>query len=79
MFEEADGKLKVTKVLEGSLAAKAGIQPGDMLISLDGQDLQEPFDLLYLLDQKRPGDTGRLLVRRDDKPLEITVHFQASQ
>ena len=79
MFEEVDGKLKVTKVLEGSLAAKAGIQPGDILVSLDGDGLLESFDLLYLLDQKKPGDTGKLLIRRDDKPLEITVHFQASQ
>ena len=79
MFEEADGKLKVTKMLEGSLAAKAGIQPGDILVSLDGEGLEESFDLLYLLDQKRPGETGKLIIRRDDKPLEITVHFQASQ
>jgi uncharacterized iron-regulated protein len=79
MFEEAKGNLKVTKVLDGSLAAKAGIQPGDILVSLDGEDLHEPFDLRYLLGKKRPGDTGRLLIRRENKPLEMTLRFEASQ
>jgi S1-C subfamily serine protease len=77
MFEEADEHVKVSKVSRDSLAAKAGIQPGDILVSLDGQDLQESFDLLYLLDQKRPGDTGRLLIRRGEKSLEITLNFRA--
>ncbi|MFQ6079062.1 MAG: ChaN family lipoprotein [Thermodesulfobacteriota bacterium] len=76
MLEEADGNLKVSKVLKESLAAKAGIQPGDILVSMDGEDLRESFDLLYLLDRKRPGDSGRLLIRREEKSLEMTVHFQ---
>jgi uncharacterized iron-regulated protein len=50
MFEEAEGDLKVIKVLDESLA-----------------------------DRKRPGEKGKLIIRRDDEPLEITVHFQASQ
>jgi uncharacterized iron-regulated protein len=79
LLEETDGNLKVSKVLEGSLAAQAGIQPGDILVSLDGEDLQESFDLLYLLDRKRPGDTGRLLIRREQRSLEMTLHFQASK
>ncbi len=79
ILEEAEGDLKVIKVLGGSPAAKAGIQSGDILVSLDGQGLQESFDLLYLLDRKRPGDKGQLIIRRDDEPLEITVHFQSFQ
>jgi S1-C subfamily serine protease len=46
---------------------------------LDGEDLHEPFDLRYLLGKKRPGDTGRLLIRRENKPLEMTLRFEASQ
>ena len=79
MFEEVKGNLRVTKVLDGSLAAKAGIQPGDILVSLDGEVLHESFDLLYLLNQKRPGDMGRLRIRREEKSLEMTLRFQASQ
>ena len=79
MFEELEWNLEVTKVLEGTLAAKVGIQPGDILVSLDGEDLRESFDLLYLISQKKPGDMGRLFIRREDKSLEITLRFQAPQ
>jgi uncharacterized iron-regulated protein len=79
LFKEADGNLRVTKVLDSSLADRAGIEPGDVLVSLDGEDLHGSFDLLYLLNQKRPGATGKLLIRREDKPVEMTLHFQALQ
>lgn len=79
MFEESNGNLKVTKVVDGSLAAEAGIHPGDILVSLDGEGLGESFDLLYLLSRKSPGDMGRLHIQRGDRSLEMTLRFKASQ
>lgn len=79
MFEESNGNLKVTKVVHGSLAATAGVQAGDILVSLDGESLGEFFDLLYLLSQKRPGDVGRLVIQRGNESLEMTLRFQSSQ
>jgi len=55
MFEESNGNLEVTKVVDGSLAAEAGIQTGDISVPLDGEALHEFFDLLYLLSRKSPG------------------------
>lgn len=79
MFEESNGNLEVTKIFDGSLAAEAGIQTGDILVSLDGEALRESFDLLYLLSRKSPGDMGRLLIQRGDRSLEMTLRFTASQ
>lgn len=79
MFEESNGNLKVTKVVDGSVAAEAGIQTGDILVSLDGEGLGESFDLLYLLSRKSPGDTGRLHIQRGNRSLEMTLRFKASQ
>jgi len=79
MFEESNGNLKVTKVMSGSVASKAGIRPGDILVSIDGRALRESFDLLYLLGQKRPGDVGRLVIQRGNESLEMTLRFQSSQ
>ena len=79
MFEESSGNLEVTKVVDGSLAAAAGVQPGDILVSLDGEGLSESFDLLYLLSQKRPGDMGRLVIQRKNESLEMALRFKASQ
>jgi uncharacterized iron-regulated protein len=78
MIEEAGETLRVTKVSRGSLAAETGIQPGDLLVSFDGEDLRGSFDLLYLLGQKRPGDRARILIQRGDRSLEMTIRFQAS-
>jgi uncharacterized iron-regulated protein len=78
MFEESNGNLEVTKVVEGSLAAEAGIQPGDILVSLDGEALRESLDLMYLLSRKSPGDMGRLLIQRGERSLEMTLRFRAS-
>jgi uncharacterized iron-regulated protein len=79
IFEDLGGEPKVIKVLGESPAAKVGIQTGDILVSFDGEGLQESFDLSYHLSQKRPGDTGRLLIRRDDRHLEMTVRFETFQ
>jgi len=79
IFEESSGNLEVTKVVDGSVAAEAGIQTGDILVSLDGEALRESSDLLYLLSRKSPGDMGRLHIQRGDRPLEMTLRFRASQ
>lgn len=79
MFEESKGNLKVTEVVAGSLAAEAGIQTGDILVSLDGEALRESFDLLYLLSRKSPGDMGRFLIQRGNESLEMTLRFKASK
>lgn len=41
-------------------AAKAGLQPGDIIIELDGQRIRTPADLQKALDAKRPGDPVRI-------------------
>jgi uncharacterized iron-regulated protein len=77
IVEEAADKLRVTKVFDGSSAAKAGIKEGDILISMDGEKLHDTFDLMYLIGQKRPGDKAKLLIERGDEQIELEALFQA--
>lgn len=74
-FEEVNGNLTVTRVRDGSVASEAGIQPGDILVSLDGEDLRDSVDLFYLLDVKRPGDTARIFIRRGAHDREVMLRF----
>lgn len=74
-FELVNGNLKVTQVRDGSVASEAGMQPGDILVSLDGEDLRDSFDLLYMLDLKRPGDTARIFIRRGAHDREVMLRF----
>jgi S1-C subfamily serine protease len=71
--------LVVKGVLPGSNAERAGLQLGDLLLSLDGESLTEIFDLTYAVQQKHPGDRGVVQVERQGKTLKLEVVFMAAQ
>lgn len=54
--------VSVSRVAEGSPAAAAGIQPGDMLLAAGGRALTGPLDWEGVLLDLREGDTVGLLV-----------------
>jgi len=71
-----DGWLTILSVFEGGPAAKAGLQPGDRFLSIDGEDARD----VRLYDAVRhirgePGTTVQVTVRRDgqEKALERTL------
>lgn len=79
MFEPSPtGRGVVVKaVTPGSNAERAGLQPGDVLLDLDGEPLTEGFDLSYAVQQKRSGDRGVLQVERQGKIMQVAVLFRA--
>jgi uncharacterized iron-regulated protein len=80
MFEPAPaGKgLVVKNVAPGSNAGRAGLQQGDLLLAMDGSALAESFDLIYAVQQKKPGDRGTLQIERQGRTLEVDVLFQSA-
>lgn len=58
------GELRVTGFSEGSPAEKAGIETGDRLLSIDGQDVASMADLKIALLDKNPGDKLPVRVQR---------------
>jgi PDZ domain-containing protein len=53
----------VTDVLPGSPAAKAGLEPTDVIIAVDGRPVRTTLDLRRLISRRKPGGTVRLSVR----------------
>lgn len=51
----------VQRVAEGSPAARSGIIPGDLLLSVDGCGMQSSLCLAHALVAKRPGQTVEIL------------------
>jgi len=68
-----DEAVLVVAVKEGSPAAGAGLLVGDVLLSLDGQVLGTPDDLLELLQGDRVGRSVELGIVRGNTPTTVTT------
>lgn len=75
-IEPAKQGLRVTMVMPGSAAEKAGIAKDDILRRADEQALTERFDLLYHLMNLHKDEKLQLTVERDQTTLTIDVVFQ---
>lgn len=58
------GEAVIDGVREGSPAAQAGLQGGDVVKSVDGQEVKDPSSFASLLGGLPPGRTVKLVVRR---------------
>ncbi|TAJ55687.1 MAG: DegQ family serine endoprotease [Nevskiaceae bacterium] len=70
----AEGAL-VAKVIPGSPAEKAGIQPGDVILAFDGQVLGVSSELPPLVGVVDPGADVPLKVLREGKQITIKVEI----
>jgi serine protease Do len=73
-LKEPRGAL-VSMVEEGGPAEKAGLAPGDIVLSLDGQQIESSADLARLVAGAKPGTTLTAEVWRKGKtvPLKLTT------
>jgi len=63
----------VSSVEKDSPAERAGIQPGDVILGLDGREIAASSDLPPQVADLRPGATAKVEVWRDHKRREIDV------
>ncbi|MDX1569472.1 MAG: Do family serine endopeptidase [Xanthomonadales bacterium] len=61
----------VTSVTAGSAADRAGLQPWDVIVAFDGQEIRRFSDLPPLVGMIRPGSNARLTVHRAGEETEI--------
>lgn len=62
---------KVTHVVPGSAAARAGVQIGDIIVRAGDQRVENPQSFDQLLHRFAPGDTVNVVVRRGAKQLTV--------
>jgi len=63
----------VEKVIDGSPAAAAGIQPGDVIVRFEGEDVSSSRKLTRLLGEVSPDHTAKIVVVRGGSEREIPV------
>jgi serine protease Do len=63
----------VADVAKDGPAAKAGMQPGDVIVEYAGRPVGDPQALTSMAAQTRPGETARIVVQRGSRPLPLDV------
>jgi serine protease Do len=69
--DESRDDARIGRVIPGSAAEKAGIQVGDMILKLDGNELKEYAELQSQIRSREPGDEIEIEVRRGEEIVKI--------
>jgi len=63
----------VSAVEKGSPAEKGGVEPGDVIVKINGKNIEESAELPAQVADIKPGGSAKLEVIRKGKPQELTV------
>lgn len=69
----------VQDVVAGSPAEKAGIEAGDIVVKIDGQQIKEEGGLGKIIGQKKVGDKVQIELWRDEKNLTVTATLEEAK
>ena len=71
---EVDG-YKLGGVTDGSPAAKAGLQAGDIIINFGDKKISNIYDFTYALGDHVPGDKVNVIVKRGEEELTVEIEL----
>jgi len=60
---EDKGGVAVRTVVPDAPGAKAGLEPGDVILSIDGEKVNHPHELMKVIASKSPGDSVKFSVK----------------
>jgi S1-C subfamily serine protease len=65
----------ISEIIDASPASEAGLEEGDLIVSFDGEEIDDPEQFVEMIASKKPGEKVLLTLYRDDldDPLEIRV------
>lgn len=77
--EDLDSGAVVESVLEGSGAAEAGMEPLDIILEVDGEELESVIELRqYLYADKAAGEMLELEVYRDGETIDMEIELSVT-
>lgn len=79
MLDDGSGAVEVKSVEAGSPAEDAGVQPGDLILGADGQDIYSTDDLLAIRRTHAIGDTMTLHIYRGEEYMDIDVVLRSDR
>ena len=72
-----NGGVRITNVVDSSAAQRMGLKEGDIIRSINGEEIDDFEDLADLMDGTAPNSDAQVLAKRDDK--EITFSGKLGQ
>ena len=72
-FTEDIAGYKLAGVFDDSPAARVGLEKGDVLVRMAGQEITNLADFTRVLRANAPGDLVEITILRDGKPLHFTL------
>jgi dienelactone hydrolase len=71
--------VRVDRIADASLAARLGLRKGDVIVALDGHAVADPGALRRVLQEKKPGDSLVVTVRRGEQEVRLEGAFARPQ
>jgi len=72
-FGEQVQGMKLSGVREGSPAAKAGLQAGDIIVKFGRVEIKNLYDFTYALGEYKPGDPVEVIIKRGNESKTMHV------
>ena len=63
----------INEVLRGGPADRAGIKPGDVIVSIDGKQISDPNGVVNVVTGIAPGSVSKLMLKRKGQDLQVAV------
>jgi len=68
----------VASVVPNSPAARAGLKPSDLIMTVDGQTVDDPNGFDYRFATRPLGGTSQLEIQRNGRPVKLTVPLETA-
>lgn len=70
-----DSGLVISEVTEGSLAARAGLRKGDIILEINRTPVSTKSDFIREVEKFEPGTSNLFLIRRNDNTLYVALRL----
>ena len=74
---QSSGGVRVVNVVDRSPASNMDLKENDVILELDGEEINSPCELIMERDRNQPGDYFRLTVMREGKAKKVRGQFTA--
>ena len=64
----------VTQVVRGSPADKAGVKAGDVIVAIDGKNIQDSVAAMAVIAGLKPGQDAKFQLTRSEKAIDVAVN-----